>query len=61
VKLAPGPQTSPRRDASSGEIYGLLQVSGLRTLLVVEGGKPVSMLTLKDIGHASLLGQPTRR
>jgi hypothetical protein len=39
----------------------LLQVSGLRTLLVVEGGKPVSMLTLKDIGHASLLGQPTRR
>jgi hypothetical protein len=61
VKLAPGPQTSPRRGVSSGEIYVLLQVSGLRTLLVVEGGKPVSMLTLKDIGHASLLGQPTRR
>jgi predicted transcriptional regulator len=60
VKLAPGPQTSPRIGISSEEVYRLLQESGLRTMPFIEGGKPVGMLTLDDIGQASLLGQPTR-
>jgi hypothetical protein len=44
-----------------GEGYRLLQQSGLRALPVVEGGKLVGMQTIEDIGHASLLRQPTKR
>jgi CBS domain-containing protein len=45
-----------------GEGQRLLQESGLRALPVVEGGKLVGMLTIEDVGHASLLrGQPTTR
>jgi Zn-dependent protease len=44
-----------------GEGYRLLQESELRALPVVEGGKLVGMLTIEDIGHASLLRQPTTR
>jgi len=45
-----------------GEGYRLLQESSLRALPVVEGGKLVGMLTIEDIGHASLLReQPTTR
>ena len=40
----------------------ILQQSGLRALPVVEGGKLVGMLTIEDVGHASLLReQPTTR
>jgi CBS domain-containing protein len=61
VKLAPGPQTSPRKGVSSGEVYGLLQEVGHKTLPFVEEGKPVGMLTLEDIGQAGSLGPPTGR
>ena len=58
---ASGPQTSPRKGVSSGEVYGLLQEIGLRILPFAGGGKPVDMLTLEDVGQASLLGQLTVR
>ena len=51
----------PPKSQLFGEDYGLLQESCLRTLPVVEGGKPLGMLALEDIGQASLLGQLTRR
>jgi CBS domain-containing protein len=55
------PTLSPGADLF-GEGYRLLQQSGLRALPVVEGGKLVGMLTIEDIGHASLLSrQPTTR
>jgi CBS domain-containing protein len=54
------PTVSPNADLF-GEWYRLLQQSGLKALPVVEGSKLVGMLTLEDVGHASLLGQPTTR
>jgi Zn-dependent protease/CBS domain-containing protein len=48
------PTLSPSADLF-GEGYRLLQESELRALPVVEGGKLVGMLTIEDIGHASLL------
>jgi len=55
------PTLSPGADLF-GEGYRLLQESELRALPVVEGGKLVGMLTIEDIGHASLLReQPTTR
>jgi hypothetical protein len=46
---------------SSARGYRLLQESELRALPVVEGGRLVGRLTIENIGHASLLRQPTRR
>ncbi len=55
------PTLSPGADLFE-EGYRFLQQSGLRALPVVEGGKLVGMLTIEDIGHASLLrDQPTTR
>jgi Zn-dependent protease/CBS domain-containing protein len=54
------PTLSPGADLF-GEGYRLLQQSDLRALPVVEGGKLVGMLTIEDVGHASLLRQPTRK
>jgi CBS domain-containing protein len=54
------PTISPEADLFA-EGYRLLQESKLRALPVVEGGKLVGMLTIEDVGHASLLRQPTRR
>jgi predicted transcriptional regulator len=39
----------------------ILQQSGLRALPVTENGELVGMLTIEDVGHASLLRQPTRK
>jgi CBS domain-containing protein len=40
----------------------VLQRSGLRALPVTENGELVGMLTIEDVGHASLLRErPTRR
>ena len=47
------PTVSPNADLF-GEGYRLLQQSGLKALPVVEGSKLVGMLTLEDVGHASL-------
>jgi Zn-dependent protease/CBS domain-containing protein len=54
------PTLSPGADLF-GEGYRLLQQSDLRALPVVEGGKLVGMLTIEDVGHASLLRQPTKK
>jgi Zn-dependent protease len=54
------PTLSPNADLF-GEGYRLLQESELRALPVVEGGKLVGMLIIEDIGHTSLLRQPTTR
>ena len=55
------PPNEPPKSQLFGEVYGLLQESGLRNLpIVVEGGKPLGMLALEDIGQAGSLGQPTR-
>jgi Zn-dependent protease/CBS domain-containing protein len=54
------PTLSPGADLF-GEGYRLLQQSDLRALPVVEGAKLVGMLTIEDVGHASLLRQPTRK
>ena len=35
--------------------------AGLRALPAVEGGMLFGMLAIEDVGHASLLRQPTRR
>jgi CBS domain-containing protein len=35
------------------------EVTGSLALPVVEGSKLVGMLTIEDVGHARLLGQPT--
>jgi CBS domain-containing protein len=37
------------------------EVTGSLALPVVEGSKLVGMLTIEDVGHARLLGQPTTR
>jgi Zn-dependent protease/CBS domain-containing protein len=42
------------------EGLGILQQSGLRALPVTENGELVGMLTIEDVGHASLLGPLTR-
>jgi CBS domain-containing protein len=39
----------------------ILQQSGLRALPVTEKGELVGMLTIEDVGQASLLRQPTRK
>jgi Zn-dependent protease/CBS domain-containing protein len=39
----------------------ILQQSGLRALPVTENGELVGMLTIEDVGHASLLGQLPRK
>jgi Zn-dependent protease/CBS domain-containing protein len=39
----------------------ILQQSGLRALPVTENGELVGMLTIEDVGHASLLGQLPKR
>jgi len=39
----------------------ILQQSGLRALPVTENGELVGMLTIEDVGHASLLRQPPRK
>jgi Zn-dependent protease/CBS domain-containing protein len=38
-----------------------LQQSGLRALPVTENGELVGMLTIEDVGHASLLGPPPKK
>jgi CBS domain-containing protein len=39
----------------------ILQQSGLRALPVTENGELVGMLTIEDVGHASLIRQPPRK
>src|SRR3712207_8427926 len=39
----------------------ILQQSGLRALPVTENGELVGMLTIEDVGHASLLGPLLRK
>jgi CBS domain-containing protein len=39
----------------------ILQQSGLRALPVTESGELVGMLTIEDVGHASLLGPLPRK
>jgi Zn-dependent protease/CBS domain-containing protein len=39
----------------------ILQQSGLRALPVTENGELVGMLTIEDVGHASLLGPPPKK
>jgi CBS domain-containing protein len=41
-----------------GEGLPILQQSGLRAVPVTENGELVGMLTIEDVGHASLLGPP---
>ena len=43
------------------EGLSILQQSGLRALPVTENGELVGMLTIEDVGHASLLGPQTRK
>jgi predicted transcriptional regulator len=38
-----------------------LQQSGLRALPVTEDGELVGMLTIEDVGQASLLGSPSKK
>jgi CBS domain-containing protein len=42
------------------EGLSILQQSGLRALPVTDNGELVGMLTIEDVGHASLLGPLTR-
>jgi CBS domain-containing protein len=49
------PTISSRADLF-GEGLPILQQSGLRALPVTENGELVGMLTIEDVGHASLLG-----
>jgi CBS domain-containing protein len=42
------------------EALPVLQQSGLRALPVTEDGELVGMLTIEDVGQASLLGPPPR-
>ena len=49
------PTISSRADLFEDGL-GLLQQSGLRALPVTENGELVGMLTIEDVGHASLLG-----
>jgi Zn-dependent protease/CBS domain-containing protein len=39
----------------------ILQQSGLRALPVTQDGELIGMLTIEDVGHASLLRQPQRK
>ena len=39
--------------------FGRCELTGSLALPVVEGSKLVGMLTIEDVGHARLLGQPT--
>ena len=43
------------------EGLSILQQSGLRALPVTENGELVGMLTIEDVGHASLLGPLPRK
>ena len=54
------PSLAPGADLFK-EGYKLLGESGLRALPVVDNGKLAGMLTIEDIGQASLLRRPTRR
>src|ERR687886_1719392 len=49
------PTVSPRADLFEDGLR-ILQQSGLRALPVTENGELVGMLTIEDVGHASLLG-----
>jgi Zn-dependent protease len=51
------PTISSRADLF-GEGLPILQQSGLRALPVTENGELVGMLTIEDVGHASLLRPP---
>jgi CBS domain-containing protein len=51
------PTISPRADLFE-EGLPILQQSGLRAVPVTENGELVGMLTIEDVGHASLLGPP---
>src|SRR5918911_1687989 len=48
------PTISPRADLFE-DALPILQQSGLRALAVTENGELVGMLTIEDVGHASLL------
>src|SRR5829696_617324 len=54
------PTVSSRADLFEDGLR-ILQQSGLRALPVTENGELVGMLTIEDVGHASLLRQPTRK
>jgi CBS domain-containing protein len=53
------PSLAPGADLFK-EGYKLLGESGLRALPVVDNDKLAGMLTIEDIGQASLLRRPTR-
>jgi CBS domain-containing protein len=53
------PTISPEADLFEGALP-ILQQSGLRALPVTEKGELVGMLTIEDVGQASLLGQLPR-
>jgi Zn-dependent protease/CBS domain-containing protein len=54
------PTISPQADLFEDGLR-LLQQSGLRALPVTENGELVGMLTIEDVGHASLLGPLPRK
>ena len=54
------PTISPQADLFE-EALPILQQSGLRALPVTENGELVGMLTIEDVGQASLLGPRRRR
>ena len=53
------PTISPQADLFNDGLR-ILQQSGLRALPVTENGELVGILTIEDVGHASLLRQTTR-
>src|SRR3712207_1666236 len=53
--------TIPSQADLFGEGLPILRESGLRALPVTENGELVGMLTIEDVGHASLLGPPPKR
>jgi CBS domain-containing protein len=54
------PTISPQADLF-GDALPILQQSGLRALPVTENGELVGMLTIEDVGQASLLGPLPRK
>jgi CBS domain-containing protein len=54
------PTISPQADLFE-EALPTLRQSGLRALPVTEDGELVGMLTIEDVGQASLLGSPPRK
>jgi CBS domain-containing protein len=54
------PTISSRADRLE-DAFPILRQSGLRALPVTENGELVGMLTIENVGQASLLGPPPRK